>query len=1593
MTKEKILHKLEELIQNKHDEKEAKILIAFMRFYFNMVSVEDLLNKSISDLYSLLLSHWDLLKLYIAKKSSGIRLYNPSFKESGWESQNTILEIIHDDMPFIIDSIRNEIVNLGLDAEVIFSPGALWFDIKGEDILSVQKYSKEEKGRRIAVIYIEINKVTDEELLKNILTSLENTLYDIKIIVEDWQKMRNLALESAKSLSKVDSETHDFLNWLSNDNFTFLGACDYSIDKDNNLHFIEKSGLGFLSEDKSRTFAQDIKYLPRESCALHNPDNVIAIGKMERRSTVHRRAYMDYVGVKLFSKKNKCIGERRFIGLYTYRAYNADPMEIPLLRGKMQNILSRSTLLSDSNAGKNLINILSTFPRDDLFQATEEELYSTVMGVMQIQERPILRVFIRKDQYGRYCSCLVFVPRDIFGSSLRQKIGNILKERLNGEEINFSTRFSESILARTHFNVRVKEGEAISEFNTKEIENEIIEATKTWTDNLEINLLKSYDEEKAEKISRQLLGAFPDAYQLRYSPEAALHDIKIIKDIDSNNPLRTTVYSKSKNSNSWIFKLFRLNEGLILTDILPILENLGMLVIGENSFELCLNDGNKIWLHEFEVKPLSADVDLKDVRDNFQSCFYNVWYENAGNDYFNRLILAANLTWREIVILRSYAKYFKQIGFNLSEQYIQTTLINNIDVVKELIKLFMVRLSPFVIKGDSAEEIEDSINKYLDSIQNIDEDRILRQYLSVIKATLRTNYFQKESSGQSKPYVSFKLKSDEIIGVPKPVPMYEVFVYSPQVEGVHLRSGKVARGGLRWSDRREDYRTEVLGLMKAQQVKNAVIVPSGAKGGFVVKKIPEKCSNEERMEIVINCYSMFIRGLLDITDNLIEDLVVAPENVKRLDGDDYYLVVAADKGTATFSDIANKIAQEYNFWLGDAFASGGSAGYDHKKMGITARGAWESVKRHFHELDKDIQKEDFTAIGIGDMSGDVFGNGMLLSKHIRLVAAFNHMHIFIDPNPDAAISFEERERLFNLPRSSWTDYDLNLISAGGGVFSRSSKYITVTDEMKEIFGINKSLIQPNELIRLLLQADVDLLWNGGIGTYVKAQEENNLQVGDRSNDAIRINGKQLHCKVVGEGGNLGLTQLGRIEAALNGVKLFTDFIDNSAGVDCSDHEVNIKILLNSAIKSGKIDNDARNELLASMTDNVAELVLRNNYEQGQAISFATMRSPLTVEEYSRFMLQLKKAGQLDIKIEYLPDSSKVEERRSNQLGFVGPEIAILLSYSKNLLTAELLQFDLLNNDILIKYLEKEFPSEIIDKYYDEMLNHSLRKEIVATQLSNQIINRMGITYVKRLYDETGASTADIVSAHLIADKVFEFDALWKQIENLSGVETAVQYSIMFDLVRLVRRSTRWFLRNGRENLDVNGNIDKFKDNLQNLWTSLEQLLPENEVEKLVELREKYREANIPDEIINKIITIRPLYSALDIIEIAIGNNLDVNFVAKSYYALGSCLSLAEFREKLSSNPVDDNWDALARAGIRDDIDYYQREIVLGFLKNNEITEIDSVEIIEKWLENFSSLVIRWRSILADLRGSKSQEFTIFAVAVRELMDLAQISRQ
>ena len=1581
----------------------------FARQFFSTVALDDLREWTVDDLSGCAVDFWSMIE----KRAPGevkIRIFNPTREQEGWQTTHTVVQVICDDMPFLVDSLRIVINRMELALHLVIHMGGICLTRgASHDVTAVlpRKGAVHEPFLTEAPLFLEIDRQTDPVVLAELYRQFALVLKQNTAVVEDWPQMCERVRSVIKELDflpeTIDAneveESKAFLTWIEDHHFTFLGVRDYELIKSNEstiLQAIPGTGLGVLRETLSHPNPFNLSIMAPEARKLTLSSHILLMSKTNKLSSVHRDTYTDYIGVKRFNKEGAVIGERRILGLYTSVAYNTNPKNIPFLRHKVALVMHNSSLNSRSHAGKVLLNILETLPRDDLIQASEEELLKIAMGIFYMQERCRIRMFARMDAYHRFVSCLVYVPKERFNPKLLHDMESVLKAYFHALEITSSTLFTESVLARIHFIIRI-DSQARLDYDFKAVEKMLIEVGRSWVYDFKALLLETFDEEKANHLYVQYKNAFPAVYTTNFTPETALVDIQQIEALSDENPLGINFYRPlDEFSDHFRLKLYQRDVTIPLSDVLPIIEKLGLRAISERPYVIKFNNNDITWVNDFSLHYTQrSELKMDEMKALFQNAFPKIWFGFAENDGFNPLVLAAGLNWREVSILRMYAKYFKQIGFTFSQDYIETALNNNPAIAKKMVRMFELRFHPDIGENRTA-QVETQVSDMLadlDEVVNIDEDKIIRQFIQAISETLRTNYYQLTLDRTYKNYISIKLNSKAILGVPRPHPMVEIFVYSPQFEGVHLRCAKVARGGLRWSDRREDFRTEVLGLMKAQQVKNAVIVPSGAKGGFVPKQIPLNASREEMLAEGISCYRQFIRGLLDITDNYVNNEISKPMSVVCYDDDDPYLVVAADKGTATFSDIANEISNEYGFWLGDAFASGGSVGYDHKKMGITAKGAWESVKRHFYQLGVDINTTDFTVVGIGDMAGDVFGNGMLLSNHIQLVAAFNHQHIFIDPIPDASLSFKERERLFHLPRSTWGDYNKDLISTGGGVFNRNVKSILISTEMKKAFSIKQSALEPNELITILLKAKVDLLWSAGIGTFVKAQSETNLDVGDRANDAIRINGKQLRCKTVGEGGNLGLTQLGRVEYALHGGLIYTDFIDNSAGVSCSDKEVNIKILLNSVTKTGDLTPTQRIDLLSEMTTEVALLVLRENYLQTSAISLAAAQMMRTNELQSRYINDLSRTGKIDRRLEFLPEEKTLIERKLLSKGLTTPEIAVLLCYSKIILKEAILASDVPEDPYLEQLLVSSFPKPLQIRFREQMQSHPLKREIIATRLSNIIVNEMGYTYVYRMQDETGAPVSAIVRSYMIARAILRMDTVWAQIEALEYQITAqYQSELMVIYVRLLRRISRWLLRSQRTHLDMSVAVQLYSPGIQALKNALPEVLSASARLKYDLSFEEYRAMGIPDTLAHELISTRGLFFIMDIIAISHELNIGIPQSATAYFGVGEFLELGWIRTQIITHTTESHWEALSRESLRDDLNWQQRQLTASILSGGNPNNGFDI-CLNEWAESHVLLIDRWNLLMKNLRSSPTLTYTMFFVAIRELLDLTQTTIQ
>jgi glutamate dehydrogenase len=1578
---------------------------------------------------------------------SKVRILEPTADRDGWELPFALVAVATDDRPFLVDSIRMALSENDVTVDLVMHPQLVaWRDQRGRltQVLG-RNHSPELPDPALAesLMLFWVERPVTEALANRLVNGINTALEDVDSAVTDFEPMRARAralveeyADPPAAMPEEDSrEVREFLEWLVNNHFTFLGYREYRVGKsdgDRVLKLDPKSGLGILREQRKKGRTRSVSALEKRLKDFADTPVPLVFTKTDARSTVHRRGHMDYIGVLRYDEKGNIVGECRFVGLYTSGTYHRSAWDIPFIRGKANAVMQRSGIPVDSHDGKALVNILESLPRDELFQSTIDELLETALGVLDLEERNRTRLFVRRDHVAQFFSCLVFIPRERFNTDVRMAVQQILRESLGGAREDFTLQFGESGMVRVHFIVR-PDGPCIENFDVAEIEERIVAAVRSWQDDLREVLIERHGERHGMELAKRFSEAIPPVYMDEVEPSVAAFDVEKIDGLGGPDDIGLSLYRPADDASGIVrFKVFKHDHTIPLSDAMPMLERMGLRAVSEwGPYDIRMPNGDHICIQDLDlVAAFTDELDVSQVREPFAEAFEQIWRGRAESDGFNRLILAAHMNWRQAALLRAYCKYLMQTGVPFSQTYMEDTLTNHPLISRLLVELFEARLEPArdrekkrdrengakklrttfdaLVSGEPGRVVEGAIERLaegrvatdrdeqqrvcrevledlLDEVSSLDEDRILRAFADIIDATIRTNAFQADASGRWHDYMSFKFDSSRVPDLPKPRPFREIFVYSPRVEGVHLRGGKVARGGLRWSDRREDFRTEVLGLMKAQTVKNTMIVPVGAKGGFVPKQLPAGGNREAIQKEGVACYRIFIRGLLDITDNLVKGEVTHPADVVRHDEPDPYLVVAADKGTATFSDYANELSKDYGFWLGDAFASGGSNGYDHKGMGITAKGAWESVKRHFRELGIDCQKEEHTAVGVGDMAGDVFGNGMLLSKHTRLIAAFNHLHIFIDPDPDTATAYKERQRLFKKV-AGWGEYDTSKISKGGGVWERSAKSIKLPKEAREALGIEASELAPYEIVAAILRAEVDLLWLGGIGTYLKGSDEREEEVGDRGNRLVRCNGDELRCRVVGEGANLGCTQKGRVEFALNGGYINTDFIDNSAGVDCSDHEVNIKILLNAAVDVGKLSESKRSAQLAEMTDEVGQLVLRNNYLQTQAISMMSAFTVTRLGTKAHFISWLEGRGILDRQLEALPNQEQLEERQARGLGLTRPEIAVLLSYAKITLYPELLESDVPEDPYLARELVDYFPTPLREKYRGYMNEHRVWREIIATQVTNSVINRMGATFILRMQEDTSASSAEVARAFTIAREVFEAPELWAGIEALdTKVDSRVQTDLLLRLWELLRHATRWLLNRPGHHLDIAASVDAYRPGVQQLVQHLENVAVETWRGAMDEIAEHMVDQGVPQKLARRIAVIDALYPSLDIVDIANAEGRPVEKVGRVYAVLGERFGLKWLRSQIESLPVDGIWHANARGALRDDL--YERHRALTVRVLNARTEDDPDASVEAWFAEHRMDADRVQQMMAEIQRLPRIDYATAVVALRSLEQL------
>ncbi len=1494
---------------------------AFLNAYYTRVPPEELLERTTRDLAGAALTHLDLATTW-RRGNYGLRVFNPTLKSDGWESTHTIVQAVTLNRPYLVDTLTMVVNELGFANHIVIHPVIGIKRGRAQRITDIAPGGETPAGFNAeSLIHIEIDRETDTARLGELQTRLEHSLEDVAAAVEDWPRMLDRIGTAAATVASTGAlpsdaarnESAAFLHWVLAGNMTVLGVRDYRVGgrgKARRMRADTDSGLGILRAAERPDVSIDIAATTAASGEEGNGEEAIVLLKSDSRATVHRADYLDYIGIREFDARGRIIGELRILGLYTSTAYIESPRAIPIVRQKLHAVMRKVNTDTQSHDGRAIMHILETYPRAELFEASIDDITQTALGIVNLQERQRVRVFIRADRLGRYFACQIYVPRDHFDTGARHRIQAILQQELNGERVDFTVSVSEVPLARLYMVVHCTSRDAQT-VSANIIEKRIAAAVRPWTASLQSALMDLHGEEAGLDQFRRFADSFPAAYRDDHPATEAVEDIPFIEASANDSRIRAHIVASTASKRSFVFKLYSPDRIVEVSRVLPILENMGATVQLEHPYEITLEDERRLWIHDYECTLKSELDEIRPaLRDVFNDAVSAVWYGEVENDQLNELVLTTRLSARRITILRAYGKYLRQTNTPYGLDYINNALAANPAIAQRLVDLFDARFSPQRAEQSSREQaMAERLESLLDAVASLDEDRILRTIYRMILATVRTNYYQSGNDGSAKPYLSLKFLPAYVPGLPEPKPAFEIFVYSPTVEGVHLRGGKVARGGLRWSDRPEDFRTEILGLMKAQSVKNAVIVPVGAKGGFVAK-LPPAPDRAARQKQGIECYRTFIRGLLDLTDNYRDGNILPPAATVRHDDDDPYLVVAADKGTATFSDIANELSAEYGFWLGDAFASGGSDGYDHKKMGITARGAWESVRHHGDILGLDVNRNEFSVVGVGDMSGDVFGNGMLLSRHIRLIAAFNHEHIFIDPDPDPKTSLAERRRLFRLRGSRWTDYDSTKISAGGGVYARAAKSIALSPQARAALGVDATQLAPDELVSAILRAPVDLLWNGGIGTYVKASAERHEDVGDKANDRVRVNAPELCCRMIGEGGNLGVTQAARSEFAAGGGLVNADWIDNSAGVDCSDHEVNIKILLNRIATAQDLSLPERNTLLKAMQKEVAVRVLANNRAQARTISYDELQSREHLDWYRYTISQLETDAGMNRGLEMLPHDQALNQREESGTGLYRPELAVLVAWAKIALFRELTPSALVNDPHLDALALHYFPDVLGERYAATVRDHPLRDEIVATELAGQVVDRMGITFASRLAGETGIAAEHVVRAWLIVDEGLGLDMLWDTIDR-----SAVGFNARCDMVlqcrRIAKNATRWLIRN-RPATPIGETIGALAAVRDEFGTKLDRLLSLSDRQGLEDRRRQLVAAAVPQALAERMAAAEFLPRVLPLAEVARRANVSFDSAATDYADLDAHVPFSTVYRAIDNLPAGDVWADRAR---------------------------------------------------------------------------------
>ncbi|SEM05555.1 glutamate dehydrogenase [Blastococcus sp. DSM 46786] len=1585
----------------------------FLRYYWSEPA-EEVLGTTPADLAALALGHLSLAQV----RPPGAAAVDVQRVPRGHRTGRAVIRLVTDDMPYLVDSVTAEVVRQGFRLEHVVHPllvvrrdlrGAITGLCDSLDVAACGEGAVAESW--MAVV---LDGPLDGEAAADLVTGLRTVLDDVRAVHEDGDRMRARMVDLAAELDELagrdgappdpaddpaddPAEAAALLRWLADGNFVLLGARDVEIAPDREVTVarpVPGTGLGVLRSD---TDIARSATAPPEAAGVTGRHR-LTVTKADTRSSVHRRAWLDLVAVTLPHGAG-VTRRRRFVGLFPTTAYGTSVLDVPLVRRRVVEVVRRSGVPADSHTGKQLLDVLETYPRDELMQVGADELLPVAMAVLHLQERRQTRLFLRQDPTGRFWSALVYLPRDRYTTEVRTRMQQLLLKRLGGTSIEFTARSTESVLARLHFVVRLpvsRQGATpLLDVDVEALQAELAAAARSWTDELSDALAARFGAD-AEKVFARIADAFPAAYQEDFTAQRAVEDLVRLDGLASGDLALRLWTPTGAAPGERRLTVYRVGERLLLSQILPMLQNMGVDVVDERPYEIDRIGAPPTWIYDFGVAVPPVELPLlRSLPERFTEAVSAVWRGEAEDDGLGALVMLAGLNWRQVTVVRAYVQWLRQAGLPFSQAYVEQTLAAHPGVVARLVALFETRFSPGRVTGRDARQADlvAALERSIGEVASLDADRVLSSLLAAVTATQRTTYYA--STPERPTPLALKIAPADVPDLPEPRPAHEVWVSSPRVMGVHLRFGKVARGGLRWSDRREDLRTEVLGLVKAQMVKNTVIVPTGAKGGFVVKRPPaDAASREEVLAEGQACYRLFVGALLSLTDNLVEGSVVPPPKVVRHDGDDSYLVVAADKGTATFSDLANSVALERGYWLGDAFASGGSVGYDHKAMGITARGAWESVTRYFRELDLDVQRDDFTVVGVGDMSGDVFGNGMLLSEHIRLVAAFDHRHVFVDPTPDAATSFAERRRLFELPRSSWADYDASLISEGGGVWPRTAKTVPVSEQVRAALGLPAGVttLSPVELIRAVLLAPVDLLFNGGIGTYVKAAGESHLEVGDKANDAVRVDGRQLRARVVGEGGNLGLTQRGRVEYALAGGRVNTDAIDNSAGVDTSDHEVNIKIALNRVVDEGRIDAEGRAALLGEMADDVAAAVLTHNHAQNATLAGEAAAARSLMDSHERFIRSLERSGRLNRAVEALPDDRALTERRRDGHALTSPELSVLLAYAKLQTGDAVLASPLPDDPALEELLVDYFPGPLRSRFPAAVTSHPLRREIIGTVLTNRAVDIAGVTGLFRLGEETGVPLPSVVRAHAVARAVFGVDRMWDAVRPLDNqVSAAVQAEARTEATRLAERAARWLLRQPDLTAENPPPLAEVVDRFAPAVTAVEAGVPGwllgGEAEAFASRAARLQEAGLPAELAARVASAPLLPAALDLAVVAERTGAPVTLAGRVMQGLAERLGLVALREQVIALPRDRRWPSMARASLRDDLAMEQSSLTEDVLtlRTGDAEEPD--ELVGRWAEGWDAAQRRAAAQLADITAGERHELAELLVAVRTLRGL------